>query len=84
MTLAERNAEARRLGMSYGKYMAKYHPVNAPKPEPEPDPEPTVVRCVVCGRALPKTRRRYCTESCKRRYWNQQTAAAKRRAAGNG
>ena len=64
MTLAERNAEARRLGMSYGKYMAKYHPVNPPKSAAAADPNAR--RCQGCGEIMTVAHRKFCDDKCRK------------------
>lgn len=67
-------AEARRLGMRYGDYVAKYHPA-VPDPQRtakrKPDPAPAFGRqkrmsCQFCGGGIsPDSRRRlYCSEAC--------------------
>ena len=86
MTLAEKNAEARRLGLSYGQYIAKYHPANVPEPQPQPKPgpKPTIVQCVVCGNPLPKLRKRFCSDYCGHKYWRNRTSSVKRKAVDDG
>lgn len=67
-------AEARRLGMRYGDYVAKYHPAvpepqQTPKRKPESDPvfgQQKRKFCQFCGGEIsPDSRRRlYCSEAC--------------------
>ena len=64
-SLTERNKKARELGLSYGQYMALYHP-----PEPVERTEPIFEResgkkCIVCGKPLKGNQRLYCSADCK-------------------
>ena len=65
-TLDQRIAEANRLGISYGKYMAMVFESNGYGPTPKEEPERENVRhCEICGRELlPGTRSN--TKACSR------------------
>lgn len=63
-------AEARALGLSYGQYVAKYHPSNSLD-------SPPVVHtktCPECGQVFRAISRRhtYCCEACCHRFHNRK------------
>ena len=58
--------EARKAGLTYGKYMAtKYKPEEKPKPKPKKKKE-AGPKCAICGMLIPPNthRRRYCSAVC--------------------
>lgn len=63
--LSRHAAEAKNLGLSYGDYIAQYHPT-FPPPEP---PAAQAKTCPVCGRVFQTSRSRkiYCDTLCKER-----------------
>lgn len=63
MTLAEKAAAAKALGMSYGQYVAKYHPESTgSKMTPGSDDR---LFCVVCGAELQGQQKKYCSRACE-------------------
>ena len=64
--LSKDAADARKAGLTYGKYMAtKTKQEEKPKPKPKKKPAEGP-RCVICGMLIPpKTHRhRYCSAVC--------------------
>lgn len=69
--LSKHAAEARALGLSYGHYMALYHPPRGVEPRPLPTAlAPAMDKhskvCVVCGVELVEHQRKYCSWECRR------------------
>lgn len=69
MTLTEKAIAAKALGMSYGQYVAKYHP-DRPQPESarKSDLEDGKLRCVNCGAELHGKQRMFCSYDCSLEY----------------
>ncbi len=83
------NMEARRLGLSYGKYIALYRPE---KPRAERYPKRNYREqekrpfCVICGAPIPagSHRRKYCSPACADQAAQEwQHNARKRQRKGN-
>lgn len=75
---------ATKLGMSYGKYIAKYKPPTPPVerfPKKQQKQEEKKIRCVSCGKELmPGSRsRRYCGPDCAHMARREQELARQRR-----
>ncbi len=76
--------EARKLGLSYGQYIAKFKPPRPPaerwpkkkKPQQAEDQQPRP-RCACCGKEIPEdsTSRRYCGAECAHVYRKQMDSA---------
>lgn len=68
MTLEEKAAAAKRLGLSYGQYIAKYH-LESTRGRAEPGeveaPEGAWKVCLVCGKRLTGQRTKVCSTKCE-------------------
>lgn len=62
--LSKRAAKARELGMSYGQYIAAYHPANGQARPKEVSIRSFGKTCVVCGKKLTGKQRKYCSSEC--------------------
>lgn len=93
-TVAQVEAEARRLGVSYGQLSAPPVEVRGyagPLAESaagflrtKEKPEKEAERCVICGEPLTGRQKRFCGEGCRNRYFcrqNRLRAAERARAA---
>lgn len=71
--LSLRAAEARAQGLSYGQYMAQFHPT-LPPPEPAARLPAYTKTCPECGRVFQAYNRRriYCGEVCYTRVNNRK------------
>ena len=76
MTLTEKAIEAKRLGMSYGQYVAKYHPQKVkPRARESSDPEGAYKMCVVCGKRLTGHKTKYYSDKCAKEHRKRKRAA---------
>ena len=66
-------AEATAMGMSYGQYVAKYHPPGISSPS-HPMSLPYTKTCPECGQVFQTScsDRIYCCEKCYRRFNNRK------------
>lgn len=60
--------QAKRLGMTYGKYIAAYGNNNGRCGIASEKP---TRKCIICGAPLPEGRRRYCSKECGNAAWQR-------------
>ena len=68
--LSQCAVEANRFGLTYGKYMALYHPENRP-----PEPSGYKHTCASCGKDFyvwHMKARKYCSEKCRNHYYHEK------------
>lgn len=76
--------EAKRLGLSYGKYIALYHPEKPPverRSKKNARGQEKRPLCVICGEPIPASsnRKKYCSPACADQAMQEQRRAANQR-----
>ena len=69
--LSQRALEASKLGMSYGKYIALYHPVSTPQVQKKKNNSV----CIYCGKEITLRslrERKFCDDLCREQYYEKR------------
>lgn len=83
--LTEDAVDARKKGMSYGKYMAMKHQERKPQKEAAGEPVKKTVYCAICGAVIQNAVRnqKYCTGECADIAMDRQRMESRKRRKEN-